>query len=285
MTHVLRQTTSLVTCMGLLLAPTLFVRLAGGRGFDARAGGVATSVRVGAVVGRDRNNVADATDDAVVVSAAALEAGGVFGDEAASDRCVRLPALFDRDVETPGAARIAYKRNRTTEALMARIHTAACRFGVDPAIGEGVAWTESRFDEAARSPDGLSYGAFQLTASTAAQMRSRLVAARSGLPLHDEVTLGIGYLRYLSRVFARPTVLDDTGLRATPIADPVERWRFAIAAYNAGEGRVADAQRRAAALGRNPTRFEDVRPLLPPITRRYVDKVIAFGAGQSALDA
>jgi membrane-bound lytic murein transglycosylase MltF len=167
-------------------------------------------------------------------------------------------------------------------ALLRRIRETACRFGVDPAIGQGVAWTESRFDPSARSPDGLSSGAFQLTAVTAAQMRSRLRAANKELPLHDEVTLGVGYLRYLAGLFEKRTVLYRDGLTTVGVTDPVECWRFAIAAYNAGEGRVAAAQHRAASLGRNPARFDDVRPLLPPITRRYVDNVISFGVSQGA---
>ena len=103
-----------------------------------------------------------------------------------------------------------------------------------------------------------------------------------GLSLNDEVTLGLGYLRYLSQLFARPVVLDDAGNTTTAVSDCPERWRFAIAAYNAGEGRVAEAQRRARQDGLDPTRFEDIRPYLPRITRRYVDSVLTFAAFQRA---
>jgi len=193
-----------------------------------------------------------------------------------------LPELFRVQHAGHRDLQRGYRVDPKRVALLGRIREAACRFGIDPAIGQGVAWTESRFDQSARSPDGLSVGVFQLTAVTAAQMRSRLGSASAGLPLHDEVTLGIGYLRYLAGLFGKRTVLYHDGLTTVAVEDPVECWRFAIAAYNAGEGRVAAAQHRAASLGRNPARFDDVRSLLPPITRRYVDNVISFGVSQGA---
>ena len=202
--------------------------------------------------------------------------------DAKSPRCERLPELFRVEHVSHREFQRGYRVDPKRAALLGRIREAACRFGIDPAIGQGVAWTESRFDSSARSPDGLSVGAFQLTAVTAAQMRSRLGSANAGLPLHDEVTLGVGYLRYLAGLFGKRTVLYRDGLTTVAVKNPVDCWRFAIAAYNAGEGRVAAAQHRAASIGRNPARFEDVRPLLPAITRRYVDNVISFGAAQGA---
>lgn len=163
-------------------------------------------------------------------------------------------------------------------ALVARIHAAARRLGVDPAIGEAIARVESNLDPTARSPDGKSVGAFQMKAPTAAAMRARLANNAAGLPLGDEVTLGIGYLRYLDRLFSRRAVLDAAGHTTTPVEDARERLRFGIAAYNAGEGRVAAAQRQALAAGRDPRRFDHVHPYLPPITQRYVHKVLGAAA-------
>jgi soluble lytic murein transglycosylase-like protein len=177
-----------------------------------------------------------------------------------------------------------YRRTvRTRRAdLVKRIHVAGERLGVAPDIVEGIAWTESRFNPAARSPDGLTAGVFQLTQVTAAEMRRRMARSAEGLSLNDEVTLGTGYLRYLSGLFARPVVLDDAGNTTTAVTSCQERWRFAIAAYNAGEGRVAQAQRRAEQAGLDPTRFHHIRPYLPRITRRYVDTVLTFAALQRA---
>ena len=113
---------------------------------------------------------------------------------------------------------------------------------------------------------------------TVTEMQRRLANDPAGLPVGDEVTLGIGYLRLLDKVFARPTVLDDAGHTTTPIVSDHQRCRFAVAAYNAGEGRVAAAQRRARGEGGDPQRFEDVRPFLPGITQRYVRRVVEVAA-------
>src|SRR5690606_2294279 len=91
----------------------------------------------------------------------------------------------------------------------------------------------------------------------------------------DDVALGVAYLRYLDEIFSEPTPLG-RGLKTRPIAEASERRRFAAAAFNAGEGRVAQAQRRAEARGGDPTSYSDVRPFLPGITRTYVDRVIRY---------
>jgi membrane-bound lytic murein transglycosylase MltF len=113
---------------------------------------------------------------------------------------------------------------------------------------------------------------------TIAEMRRRLADDPAKLPLADEVTLAIGYLRYLDQLFARRAVLDDAGHTTTPVPSNDQRRRFVIAAYNAGEGRVAAAQRQAAAAERDPRRFDDVLPFLPQITQRYVHRVLSDAA-------
>jgi soluble lytic murein transglycosylase-like protein len=169
-------------------------------------------------------------------------------------------------------------RDPEKAALVARIHMIARHLGVDPALGEGIARAESNLDARARSPDGASVGAFQMKRPTIEEMRRRLAEEKVRLPLGDEVTLGIGYLRYLDRIFAERTVLDDAGNTTTPIAHDASRRHFVIAAYNAGEGGVAAAQREALARGGDPRRFQDVRRFLPPVTQRYVGRVLEFAA-------
>jgi membrane-bound lytic murein transglycosylase MltF len=159
---------------------------------------------------------------------------------------------------------------------------------VDPALSEAIARAESGLDQDARSPDGKTEGAFQIKPMTAATMQQRLANDPARLPLSDEVTLGIGYLRYLDRLFATRAVLDNPTRTTTAVSNDSERRRFAIAAYNAGEGRVAAAQRAARSAGGDPRRFADVRPFLPPVTQRYVDRVLAFagkGSGSVCLPA
>jgi hypothetical protein len=227
----------------------------------------------------------------VAQASASITSGQANGNEVVmvAGECGAAPGFFRFDSDVRDITDISDESRQTAgrrrAELVKRIHAAGERLGVAPHLGEGIAWTESRFDPEARSRDGSSFGAFQLTRRTASVMRKRLVRESAGLPVDDEALLGIGYLRYLSKLFSRKTVLDGAGNTTTPVLDCAERWRFAIAAYNAGEGRVAQAQRRAKAVGLDPRQFDQVRVYLPPITQRYVDSVMTFAGSQIAARA
>lgn len=161
-------------------------------------------------------------------------------------------------------------------SLATAITRAARHAGVDPDLSLAVAVAESSLNPSAHSADGLSRGTFQVTARTAADIRRRFASGRLERPPGgDDVALGVAHLRYLTEIFADGAHLGRS-LRTIAVDDPAERTRFAVAAYNAGEGRVAGAQRQAAALRRDPTRYEHVRPFLPEVTRRYVDRVMRY---------
>ena len=158
-------------------------------------------------------------------------------------------------------------------ALASAIRQAASAAGVEPALSVGVARVESNLNPAARSPDGISHGTFQVTHSTAKEMRRRFAAGVVARPAgNDDVALGVGYLRYLHDLFSTSKTLG-RGVSTTAIPDEGQRKLFAVAAFNAGEGRVAQAQARARAAGQDPTRFDAIRPYLPSITRTYVQRV------------
>jgi soluble lytic murein transglycosylase-like protein len=161
-------------------------------------------------------------------------------------------------------------------ALAAAIRRAADRAGVEPALSVAVARAESNLDPKAKSSDGLSVGTFQVTRYTAAEMKRKIAAGTVERPPGtDDVALGVGYLRYLHDLFGRNARLA-RGLETVPIEDTGERRLFAVAAYNAGEGRVAQAQAKAAASGQDPTVFANVRSFLPPITQGYVQRVVGY---------
>jgi membrane-bound lytic murein transglycosylase MltF len=186
-----------------------------------------------------------------------------------------------------GAARSpgAGERDPPKAALVDRIHAVARTLGVEPRLAEAVARAESNLDQSARSPDGQSVGAFQMKVPTRMEMQRRFARDGVGVSLADEVTLGVGYLDYLDGVFARRAVLDDAGRTTIAVPDRTQRRHFAIAAYNAGEGTVAAAQRAAGKAGADPRRFEHVRPYLPAITRQYVNRVLRFAAEEPKVPA
>lgn len=161
-------------------------------------------------------------------------------------------------------------------ALRAAIHRAATSVGVDSALSLGVARAESNFNPTARSSDGLSVGTFQMTNTTANEMRRRMASHSVDRPAGTEdVALGVGYLRYLHDLFGRDARLA-RNLTTVAVPNADERRLFAVAAFNAGEGRVAQAQARARAAGGDPTRFADVKRFLPGITQTYVGRVADY---------
>jgi soluble lytic murein transglycosylase-like protein len=184
---------------------------------------------------------------------------------------------LQRDRGRSGPAQVdAWLGTQRQRALASAIVRASERAGVAPDLSLAVAVAESSLDPSARSADGRSSGTFQVTAPTAAAVRDRF--ARRELvrpPGSDDVALGVAHLRYLHDLFDRQASLGGN-VRTVAVGDPRERSRFAVAAYNAGEGRVARAQEQAAALRRDPTRFASIRAFLPRITQRYVDRVMRY---------
>ena len=112
-----------------------------------------------------------------------------------------------------------------------------------------MAEVESSFDTRARSPSGAA-GLFQLMKPTARSLGLSTWLPDERLDAEKSARAAARYLRYLHGRFGD--------------------WELALAAYNAGEGRVAEA------LKRSRTRsFEAIASRLPAETQMYVPKVAA----------
>jgi membrane-bound lytic murein transglycosylase MltF len=131
----------------------------------------------------------------------------------------------------------------------------------------------------AKSSDGMSFGLFQLTNATGREQLRQITPQQTYNPFNpsQNIRLGINYLKELSATFSSDTPLYD-GLRSTAGANEQEALRFAVAAYNAGPGRVARAQVLVRAQGGNPARYQEVAPYLPKETQHYVKRVEGFAA-------
>jgi len=155
------------------------------------------------------------------------------------------------------------------------IQTAGRYHGIDPTLGLAIAQVESSLKPHAISQDGHeTKGLFQLLDTTGKSMLRKLQLEDSYDPFDpaQNTFLGVGYLRRLHDLFSKETVLaGNLSTTAAKSADDLEK--LAIAAFNAGEGNVARAQRRAARIGKNPASFVDVEPFLPSSTRAYVSRV------------
>ena len=150
--------------------------------------------------------------------------------------------------------------------------------GLDPVLALAVAKTESSLRPNAVSKDGHeSKGIFQLLDDTAANMIKRYKVEETYQPFDPKMNshLGVGYLRYLHDIFSENTKInkDMVTFRANSRED---LEKLALAAYNAGEGRVIRAQEKAKSQGDNPGDFEAVKKFLPEITRGYVMKVATY---------
>ena len=69
------------------------------------------------------------------------------------------------------------------------------------------------------------------------------------------------YLKDLDTMFSKSTRLSE-GKDTIPVKNGLERKKFVLAAYNAGEGRIAGAQRLAEQNGKNPQLWRDVESFL-----------------------
>lgn len=129
--------------------------------------------------------------------------------------------------------------------------------GVPPEL-VWLAEVESSFNPAARSPVGAT-GLFQFMPATAERFGMKLSPNDERLDPHKSARAAAQYLRFLHGRF--------------------DSWPLALAAYNAGEGRVGRVLRQ-----HNGTSFEDIADHLPSETRMYVPKVLATVALREGID-
>jgi soluble lytic murein transglycosylase-like protein len=173
------------------------------------------------------------------------------------------------------ASKVSYQPERMA-AVRKLVEDAGQKFGVDPTLSMAVVSRESSFNPKAVSSDGHeSKGLFQLLDRTGQDLQKRFGFDQPYNPFDPEqnVYLGVGYLRYLHDIFSKGSDLPND-LRTHPAANSSSLEKLALAAFNAGEGRVASAQHRARRDGKNPAQYEAIQDYLPESTREYVTKVL-----------
>lgn len=133
------------------------------------------------------------------------------------------------------------------------LKAAAENIGWDWRMLAAMVYHESRFHNEARSPKGAR-GLMQII-SQRYEEEELLDPARN-------LAIGTHYLNYLEGLFDAAT--------------PLESKKFALAAYNLGEGKVSQLIERTRAGGRDATRWDNVARDLPEghHTIAYVNKVL-----------
>lgn len=165
---------------------------------------------------------------------------------------------FLKKTERRGLVRVLYKRyfrSHTPAARTARdslyradvqgrlspwdelFRAAGVETGIDWRLLAALAYTESRFDPGAKSAWG-AVGLMQILPSTAAELGLTDLERPSG-----NIRAGARYLRWLVRQFQSEGI------------EERQQIRFALAAYNAGLGHIADARALATLTGRDPNRW------------------------------
>jgi hypothetical protein len=190
---------------------------------------------------------------------------------------VKTPTVLEvKRVEVPQIATQGIPQLGKDE-IRERLVSVSKKVGIDPALAQAVVSAESSFNVKAVSTDGhASKGLFQLLDTTGRDLLSKTdVAAADYDPFNPDLNmkLGTSYLKYLHDIFRVPTVLPQ-GLQTKAAADGESLERLAVAAFNAGEGRVASAQTRTERSGKDPAYYDHVAPFLPRTTREYVTRVV-----------
>lgn len=165
-----------------------------------------------------------------------------------------------------------------TEDVRAQLRSMSEKIGLDPSLSMSVVKAESSFNSTAISNDGhSSKGLFQLLDSTGKFLLAKTEDPdRKYDPFNPDLNmeLGTNYLKYLHDIFRSSTSLPNN-LKTHQAADDASLEKFAVAAFNAGEGRVASAQGRSQRAGKDPSHYDHVAPFLPRSTREYVTRVLA----------
>lgn len=191
---------------------------------------------------------------------------------------VKTPTVLEvKRVEVPAGVHTAGISQLDKQEIRNRLVSAASKLGLDPALTQSVVSAESSFNVRAVSNDGhASKGLFQLLDSTGRSLMSRADNTNEEYdPFNPDlnISLGTSYLKYLHDIFSAKTDLPNQ-LQTRAAADPTSLEKFAVAAFNAGEGRVASAQIRSEKVGKDPAHYDHVAPFLPRTTREYVTKVV-----------
>jgi membrane-bound lytic murein transglycosylase F len=135
----------------------------------------------------------------------------------------------------------------------ATVKRQAARYGFDWRLILAMVKQESGFTSEAMSQKGAS-GLMQLMPTTGEEVARSLSLSDIEHP-ENNIKGGVYYLKTLYALFQG-------------VGEP-DRTKLALAAYNAGIGRIYDAQELAAYMNENPGQWPAVRDALPLLSKRY----------------
>ncbi len=168
------------------------------------------------------------------------------GSEAAHNKSTTIVAAEEVSHLDPATQEIVAQYGPTVKRY-------AQEYGFDWRLILAVMKQESRFVPEAESEKGAS-GLMQIMPVTGAEV-ARSLALEDLTHPGSNIRAGVYYLRKLYDLFDGSSDAD--------------RLKLTLASYNAGVGRVYDAQELATYLQDDPGRWQSVRDALPLLSKRY----------------
>lgn len=150
-------------------------------------------------------------------------------------------------------ASLGNSAHRSIERYGDLIRRHAIEYELDWRLVLAIIRQESSFRATAVSHKG-AYGLMQLMPVTQMELIEKLGVPEAQSP-HFNIQAGMYHLRSLYRYFSD--------------AKREDRLKLSLAAYNAGLGRILDAQEIARYLGKDPNSWDTIRRTLPLLSKKY----------------
>lgn len=153
---------------------------------------------------------------------------------------------------------ILQRRETLLDPLRPHFYAAQMETGLDWRFLAALAYQESQWNPNATSPTGVR-GLMMLTAQTADHL-----GVKNRLDPRESILGGARYVVMLKEALPER------------IPEPDRTW-LALAAYNIGQGHLEDARRLAQSLGKNPDSWNDMKEVLPLISRAAYQDQLKYG--------
>lgn len=178
-----------------------------------------------------------------------------------SEGALRKSGVIQSDDEAPDyensslgeRAELDYATRQMIRSYGATIKQYSRQYGFDWRLMLAVIKAESNFHPAAESHRGAE-GLMQVMPHTQKEIARQLAIEDLTHPKQN-IRAGIFYMRKLYRMFDN--------------VDETNRIRLTLAAYNAGPGRVLEAQKLAKYLNDDPHNWQSVKDALPLLSDRF----------------
>jgi soluble lytic murein transglycosylase-like protein len=196
---------------------------------------------------------------AVLVTPLLLLLGSTqWQDSSATNQKASILPRLPSDLPWYDVQRFQYHMQTRLPLYREQFEQASKQYGVPWTLLAAQAYQESRWDRHAKSPTGVR-GLMMLTRDTASSL-----GIKNRLDPKKSIDGGARYVAHLEKKINKNITKQD-------------RTWFALAAYNVGLGHVRDAQRLAVKLDKNPYSWNELKTVLPLLSKKAYYKTLPYG--------